>query len=237
MQTYLSEDEDDEDLYGHLSLGRSFALEMAALIPQSDLRLGMALRTGLSRSITNFIFVAAGAIDKYGVESIDLAFDFIAQYTTRQEYRFSDFSLNTRRTSKRHRRMVYQIPANQKFKVENGEDAIVRQPARAIEKGLEQLSYRLSIGVQGFDREVRETLRNAATLLCRDREIRPTTIHLLVGIPFQIFTKQSIKYGISIWLGVIHENPEAESRVLVEITEAWEKTVSRRKGIFDPSFE
>lgn len=40
QQTYLSEYEDDGD-YGHISLGRSFALEMAALIPQSDQRLGM----------------------------------------------------------------------------------------------------------------------------------------------------------------------------------------------------
>jgi phosphatidylinositol 4-kinase len=84
---------------------------------------------------------------------------------------------------------------------------------------------------------VREVLRNASTLLCRDMEIQPAIIHFLVGIPFQIFTKESIKFGISVWLGVIHENPETESRILTEIAEAWERTVSRRKGIFDPFFE
>jgi phosphatidylinositol 4-kinase A len=39
FQTYLSEYEDD-GADGHISLGRSFALEMASLIPLSDQRLG-----------------------------------------------------------------------------------------------------------------------------------------------------------------------------------------------------
>ena len=39
LQTYLSEFEDD-GAYGHMSMGRSFALEMGSLIPQSDQYLG-----------------------------------------------------------------------------------------------------------------------------------------------------------------------------------------------------
>ena len=38
-QTYLSEAEDDYTC-GHISMGRSFALEMGSLIPQTDQRLG-----------------------------------------------------------------------------------------------------------------------------------------------------------------------------------------------------
>lgn len=39
IQTYLSEAEDDYTC-GHISMGRSFALEMGSLIPQTDQRLG-----------------------------------------------------------------------------------------------------------------------------------------------------------------------------------------------------
>lgn len=39
FQTYLS-DYDDDGAYGHVALGRSFALELGSLIPQSDRKLG-----------------------------------------------------------------------------------------------------------------------------------------------------------------------------------------------------
>lgn len=38
-QTYLSE-YDDDGVYGHIALGRSFALEMGSLIPSTDPKLG-----------------------------------------------------------------------------------------------------------------------------------------------------------------------------------------------------
>ena len=85
--------------------------------------------------------------------------------------------------------------------------------------------------------ELREALRKAAALLCSGSDAEPSIVHYLVEIPFEIFTKESIKFGISLWLGVINENPRTESRILAEIAEAWERTISRRKGIFDPSFE
>jgi phosphatidylinositol 4-kinase len=68
LQTYLSEF-DDEASFGHMSLGRSFALEMGSVIPSTDQRLG--------------------AIERQGI-NINTASDFITQYTTRQEYKFLD---------------------------------------------------------------------------------------------------------------------------------------------------
>ena len=56
----------------------------------------------------------------------------------------------------------------------------------------------------------------------------------LVSLPFSIFTKQSIKLGISLWLGVINENPSMEPRLLALIAEEWEKTVHNRIGVFSP---
>ena len=42
--------------------------------------------------------------------------------------------------------------------------------------------------------------------------------------------------GDSLWLGVIHENPSTEPRILTEVIEAWERSIQRQKGLFDPSF-
>jgi phosphatidylinositol 4-kinase len=83
----------------------------------------------------------------------------------------------------------------------------------------------------------RNVLRRAATLLCSSDEIQPSFISHLVNIPFQIFTRESIKMGVSLWLGVIHENPRTEPRILTDVALAWERTIHRKLGIFDPKFK
>jgi phosphatidylinositol 4-kinase len=83
----------------------------------------------------------------------------------------------------------------------------------------------------------RNILRRAAALLCSGREVQPSIVSHLVNIPFQLFTIESINMGISLWLGVIHENPKTESRTLVEVAQAWERTIRRKQGIFNPSFK
>jgi phosphatidylinositol 4-kinase len=57
-----------------------------------------------------------------------------------------------------------------------------------------------------------------------------------VGIPFAVFTKPSIKLGVSLWMGIINENPRMSTRVLMEIASNWENTVRRGVGIFDGRF-
>ena len=79
---------------------------------------------------------------------------------------------------------------------------------------------------------LRDVLRRAAALLCRTNHDQCGIIEHLVGIPFSIFTKQSIKLGISLWLGVMNENPRMEPRMLAIIAENWEKTVHNRVGVF-----
>ncbi|KAI4254880.1 MAG: hypothetical protein LQ352_002851 [Teloschistes flavicans] len=69
LQTYLA-DYEDHGGYGHVSLGRSFALEMGSVVPATDQKLG--------------------AIDQHGDINFNTASDFVAQYTTRQEYRYVD---------------------------------------------------------------------------------------------------------------------------------------------------
>jgi phosphatidylinositol 4-kinase A len=96
----------------------------------------------------------------------------------------------------------------------------------------DQISYETDLP---YDK-LREVLRRAAASLCT-KPTRFSIVHYLVGIPFQVFSKEFIKFGICLWLGVIHENPRTEPRILAEVAEAWEKTVKRKKGLFDSSFK
>lgn len=85
--------------------------------------------------------------------------------------------------------------------------------------------------------ELRCTLRRAAALVSNNQEDQCAVIHHLVSIPFAVFTKQSVKLGISLWLGIVNENPQLESIILVEIAHNWENTVRRRMGLFSKKLQ
>lgn len=204
LQTYLSEFSDD-GAYGHISLGRSFALELGSIIPATDQRLQ--------------------SLDRVGDTDINTASDLIAQYTTRQEYRYGEtlpdrgnelmsFMTLGRRTS------MQPPPLNESA---NASTALAHVEARILSKKTTSLD------------EVRDILRRAAALLCRSDNDESAVARYLVSIPFALFTKQSIKLGVSLWLGVINENPRLESKLVNEITQQWELTISRRVGLFNPA--
>jgi phosphatidylinositol 4-kinase len=198
LQTYLSE-YDDEGVYGHISLGRSFALEMGSVIPDTDQRLG--------------------AIEPQQGLSINTASDFIAQYTTRQEYKFVD-GLNDQ---------------EEEWLRASGDTRGVLTLRRSLEDAtglLVDLESRVLSNKHVSIAELRDILRRAAALLCRAKSDQTSVLHHLVGIPFAVFSKQSIKLGISLWLSVIKENPRMESRIFIEIAECWETTVRKKRGIF-----
>lgn len=201
LQTYLSE-YDDEGAYGRVSLGRSFALEMGSIIPSTDQRLG--------------------AIERQNDLNVNTASDFIAQYTTRQEYRFID-GLNDQ--------------DEEWLRFGNNADPLQRKTSiyRSIEdatKLLIDLESRTLNHKQVSIAELRDILRRAAALLCRVKKDQTAIVQHLVGIPFAVFTKQSMKLGISLWMSVIKENPRMESRILVTIAESWETTVRKKRGLF-----
>lgn len=203
LQTYLSEFEDD-GAYGHISMGRSFALEMGSLIPQSDQRLG--------------------SIESHGGDSINIASGFIAQYTARQKYPYSDMP-STNGLDRDRFGCSYCEPTTQ-----------LPESFVGVEKTLSHLYEQAARGGNVSFIDIRDPLRRAAAL-CSSNTMRPSIIQFLVSLPFEIFTEESIKLGISLWLGVINENPKAEPRILVEVAEAWEKTIQRKRGLFDPSFD
>ncbi|KAG8525397.1 uncharacterized protein KY384_009041 [Bacidia gigantensis] len=158
LQTYLSEYEDD-GAYGHVALGRNFAIDMGSVIPAADQKLN---------GDANVL-----------VQSL-------------------------------------------------------RHPVNDDEDLLSYLESRASAGDYIPISELRDSLRRAAALLCRRHIEQTETIQQLVGIPFTVFTKQSIKLGISLWLNIINENPRMEPRILSAIAEGWEKSVRNRDGAFSP---
>lgn len=203
LQTYLSEF-DDDGAYGHISLGRSFALELGSVIPGTDQRLQ--------------------SLERVGATEINTASDLIAQYTTRQEYRYGETlpDRGTEIVSFMHltRRSSY---ANTVSESANAPTALAHVEARILSKKTTSLN------------EVRDILRRAAALLCRSGNDESAVARYLVSIPFALFTKQSIKLGVSLWLGVINENPRLESRLVNEIAQQWEFTIARKVGLFNPA--
>lgn len=201
LQTYLAAYEDD-GAYGHVALGRSFAIELGSAIPSTDARLG--------------------AIDFHGACNINTASDFITQYTTRQEYKYADA------LSGYDRERVKFLTTD---RTHNGVSLTTDQDAEDAQTVLAILERRVleqkSISIS----EVRDILRRAAALLCRSKQDQCAILHHLVEVPFAIFTKQSIKLGISLWLSVINENPRMGSRILTEIAVHWEHSVLLKHGV------
>jgi phosphatidylinositol 4-kinase len=201
LQTYLSEF-DDEASFGHISLGRSFALDMGSVIPSTDQRLGAVERQGIN---------------------INTASDFITQYTTRQEYKFLDGVNDQEEEWLRNGATTGPRPSYLSRSLQDATNLLVDLENRTLNHKHVTIA------------ELRDILRRAAALLCRVKTDQSPIVHHLVGIPFAVFSKQSIKLGISLWTSVAKENPRMESRILVAIAENWETTVRKRRGIFSPS--
>lgn len=201
LQTYLSEYY-DEGAYGHTSFGRSFAVELGSLIPATDNRLQ--------------------SIEPVGNYKVNAASDFVAQYTTRQEYRYGETLPD------RGMELMSFMHINRRTSfVHSSNDSANAATALA------HVEARLLSGKDTPLEEVRAILRRAAALLCRSTRDESAVTHYLVSIPFAMFTKQSIKLGASLWLGVINETPQLEPRLLAEIAQQWELTIQRRLGLFN----
>ncbi|KAL5335246.1 hypothetical protein BJX70DRAFT_329101 [Aspergillus crustosus] len=208
LQTYLSAS-DDNDGIGGISMGRSFALEMGSLIPHTDYRLG--------------------SIENHGLTKINAASNFIAQHTTRQKYRRADgIGANIPEDA-----TVESIGSSYDFRATPL--SLVRS-SKSIENALSNINKAIKLGSQVNLPEIRDLLQRAAAFLCSNDTAQVTIVHHLVSLPFQLFSKESISIGVSLWLGVIHENPRLEPLILFEVVEKWENTILRKQGLFDPSF-
>ncbi|KAL4761682.1 1-phosphatidylinositol 4-kinase STT4 [Aspergillus foveolatus] len=209
LQSYLSAS-DDNDGYGDISMGRSFALEMGSLIPQNDHRLG--------------------SIDSLGVTRVNVASNFIAQHTARQKYRRTGQSpvWSTSDDTDEH------LDPGLKL-IKQGDSSSFKQ-SKSMEQSLFSIHKAVQSGKQVALPKIRDTMQRAAALLCGSNAVNAVIAHYLVSLPFQIFSKESIEIGVSLWLGVMYENPKLEPTILFEVVQQWEITILRRQGLFDPSF-
>lgn len=205
LQTYLS-DYDDEEAYGRISMGRSFALELGSLIPGTDQRLG--------------------AIDRRMDPGVNTASDFVAQYTTRQEYRYLDTM------SRQDEELLH----SQQAGIVGMPRSALSGQAREITATLKNMNTNLRNHHPVSPEDLRSNLRRAAAVLCKVDADRFGLAQQLVGVPFTAFSKTAIKLGVSLWMGVIKENPQMESRILVEIAEGWETTIHKKRGVFAQTF-
>ncbi|OAA53761.1 phosphatidylinositol 4-kinase [Niveomyces insectorum RCEF 264] len=203
LQTYLSERTDDGS-YGHISLGRSFALKMGFSIPSSDQRLT--------------------SLDRFNEWDVNTASDFVSQYTSRQEYRYAeplpDRSMEWLSFMRLDRRSSF-LPNTDDAESTDAVSALAHIEARVLQKKPTPLS------------DVRDILRRAASLLCRSQGDQSAIAQFLVSIPFAMFTKASIQLGISLWLGVMNENPRMEPRIFYAVLQQWELSAQRRLGLFN----
>jgi phosphatidylinositol 4-kinase len=167
-----------------------------------------------------------GAVPHHPDMPINTASDFIVQYTTRQEYRYID-GLQDINSS-----ILKQGGLSTDHESARVEKSL--SDARAL---LENIENRASQQQHVSVAEIRDVLRRAGALLCRTHSDEGAIVHHLVGIPFAVLSKQAIKLGISLWTGVIKENPRTESRILAEVAECWENSVRKRRGLFDPRLE
>lgn len=172
-------------------------------------------------------------VERHGDWNLNTASDFIAQYTNRQEYKHVGSPLYSGGGG-----LGMLDPL--KCEVGLGKTAIANLTTRGIETDktlLGNLESRILGKAAVSTEELRCTLRRAAALLSDIRDDQCAVIHQLVSIPFKVFTKQSINIGISLWLGIMNDNPQLESIIFVEIANNWENTVRRRMGLFSKKLQ
>lgn len=159
----------------------------------------------------------------------------MAQYTTRQEYRYTDpLRLESPEESEVRSGRSLEV-LNDHFNLQEPFAAPPRENnIQDMAQALLQFERGLHTKANVPLNELRDTLRKAASLLCRSQGDQTGILGPFVRIPFVNFTKHTIKFGLSLWMGVIKENPRMESRILVELAECWMGTIRRKLGVFSP---
>ncbi|KAK9466528.1 hypothetical protein V1512DRAFT_171225 [Lipomyces arxii] len=184
LQAYLAEI-DDFKAFGHVALGRSFAVEMGGRIPASDNRLA--------------------SIGRQADTGTDTASDFLAQYTWRQVYR--------------------KVESNAGTEDDDHDFPTVLTMLSNLKKKVLAKKF-ISIA------ELRESLLRATAYSLKNVKISSPLLHYLAFIPLTMFTKQSVKLGVSIWLWILTEAPELQSRILAEIVLGFEWSIRNHGGIY-----
>jgi len=153
---------------------------------------------------------------------INSASDFIAQYTTRQGYRTIDNILDTEDVE----------GACIHFDIKPISQPDVEFEVREALRILCEIEVQIGSGQIIQMSHLKPALQKASALVCRADVDCRTLVHLIVYIPCSIYTKESIKLGISLWSGIMSENGILESQILAEVMLCWERIFRQGRGIF-----
>lgn len=61
-------------------------------------------------------------------------------------------------------------------------------------------------------------------------------LHQMIFLPILIFDESAVALGQEVWTWVVDARPELESRIMVEVLEAWLLTIRQEKGLFSSKF-
>ncbi|KAK7206285.1 hypothetical protein BZA70DRAFT_256117 [Myxozyma melibiosi] len=192
LQSYLA-DMDDFRAFGHVSLGRSFAVDMGGRISFTDNKLA--------------------SIGHPADVKVDTISDFLTQYTWRQIYRRGESV----------------VPG------EHDENTVAAY--NSIKAVLVSLQDRVSKKRFVSIAELREGLLRTAEFILECKKYSAELVHYVVHIPFMVFSKQSIKLGVSLWLWLLNEAPQLQSRILAEIALGFEWSIRRREGLYSTAHD
>lgn len=191
LQSYLAE-MDDFRAFGHVSLGRSFAVEMGGKISFNDNKLE--------------------SIGHPADVKVDTVSDFLAQYTWRQIYRRGESNAP-------------------------GDNKNTAEAFKSIKESVLSLQCRIAKKKFVSIAELREQLLCTTQFILECEEHSAELTHYVVHIPFAIFSKQSIKLGVSLWLWLLNEAPQLQSRILAEIALGFEWSIRRREGLYSTAHD
>jgi len=80
--------------------------------------------------------------------------------------------------------------------------------------------------------DIRALLYRAGAYLIHAEAPEAEVLHLLVALPVRILTEATATIGQEVWTWVADARPELESGLMVELSEAWLKTIEHKQGLF-----
>lgn len=72
-----------------------------------------------------------------------------------------------------------------------------------------------------------------------DQNLQPDVdiLHQIVALPIRIFNDGAVALAQEVWTWIADARPDLESRLMVEVTEAWSRTVRLKQGLFSSAFK
>ena len=223
-----------------MALGRSFAIDMGSIISAADQKLGELLtdRHRVNARAHNFLQWSPTATETaISTQALTLWLNTLHDRSINTlvmcHFMISGEKIHLRSVSISNLPSRLDLTSLDGFPKERKGDNQADQQNR--NRGLlESLEERAKDESYIASEELRDGLRRAAALYCRTSNRPPGVLDKLVQIPFTIFTKQSIRLGVSVWLNIMSEEPNTEQQILALVADGWTKSIDRQVGAYSP---